>query len=100
MRREHSRTVSIPSPPPSQVALRRVQLSTLPEIELPPAKIMLPTPPVKAVDPGRPRKVRSPLGVAPAPREGLGPEGQDDGWLLSGGLLVVVWLAMELHRWL
>lgn len=100
MRREYSRTAEIPPPPPSRVALRRVQLRTLPAIDLPPARITLPTPPVKAVEPGRPRKMLSPLGVAPAPREGLGPEEESDGWLLSGGLGILLWLAVELHRWL
>lgn len=99
MRRERSRTASIPTPPPSQVALRRVRLPPLPAIDLPPARIMLPTPPVEAVEPGRPRKVRSPLGVAPSPREGLGPEGESD-WLLSGGLWVLLSVAMWVWRWL
>lgn len=100
MRREYSRTAELQSPPPSRVALRRVRLWTLPAIDLPPARVTLPTPPVKAVEPGRPRKVLSPLGAAPAPREGLGPEGEDDGWLLAGGLWLLLGIAVELHRWL
>ncbi len=91
MSREYSRTAEIPPPPPSRVALRRVRLETLPAIDLPPARIMLPTPPV---EPGR---ERSELGVAPAPREGLGPEGQVD-WLLQSLMLGAVWIALTVLR--
>lgn len=86
--------VTLTRPPES-----RRRRAPLPTIELAPARILLPTPREQVLVPDRPSRGCPELGAAPAPREGLGPEGQAD-WLLGLLILIPIYVALEVSRWL